>query len=273
MSNLKWGFVAAAIALVISALLGIIFDVRPFYIFLRALIFSAVFFGIGFSIHMVINNFMPELLSLEEEPVIHENNQSGTRVDITLGNSGEYAVPEMYKDDDPDKLGNIEELISGAFKPRASPEFPSGQYKKSSFAELESIDGKSENDYNEGGVNWNALEPENLEFLSTRPSASAPPEKQVFTPSFGDNSDLGGLADLDAMATAFSGVGEPRPTAAPAPSPGPAMAEPIDDHLFDETAPIAKPASRSANKSQQLEGNFNPKELAQGIRTALAKEK
>jgi len=268
-SGFKWGYIAAIAALVISVLLGIIFGVRPFYIFLRALIFAAVFFGIGFGTRLIINAFMPELLSLEEEPVIHEKNQPGSRVNITLDSTGEYAVPEMYKDSDSNELGNIEDLVSGAFKPRVVAEPPSR--KKSPFEELESIDGKKENDYNDTGDSWTAFEPDSLDVFTTRPSANAPPAKQAFSPSFGNDVGLGGLPDLDAMATAFSGGGESRFSSAPAAGSGVSMLEPVDEQLFE--GPAATRHVPKAGKSQQLEGNFNPKELAQGIRAALNKDK
>lgn len=272
MSGLRWGVIAASAALIISLALGIISGVRPLYIIIRALIFMAVFFGIGFGIRMVINSFFPELLLLEEEPVIHENNpQPGARVNITLGNTGEYAVPEMYSDSrNPAELGNIEDLISGAFKPRSKAESPPDQFRK---AQAAGIDGTRENDYNVQVAGQDAFGSENFEFPSARPSVSAPPEKPVFTPSLGnETADLGGLPDLDSMVTAFSAGGEPGGAVSQAPSAS--LMEPIDEQLFEESALAdSKPISRAGNKPQQLEGDFDPKDLAQGIRTVLSKEK
>lgn len=270
MSNLRWGVIAASAALILCVALGIISDVRPFYIFLRALIFTVIFFGIGFGIRMVIHSYFPELLYLEEEPVIHENSQPGERVNITVG-STEYAVPEMYKEsDDPEYLGNIEELVSGVFKPRAVAESSPDQFMKP--AAREGIDVKREKDYNMEGNSQDAFSMD-FEFPSAKPPKSAPPVKQAFTPSFGEDG-LGGLPDLDAMATAFSG--ESRGMAAPVQPANDGFMEPveIDAQLFDDTAPVSERAvSKTGNKPQQLEGDFDPKDLAQGIRTILTKEK
>jgi len=273
MSNLRWGIIAACAALVVSVAAGIISEVRLLYIILRAAIFAVVFFGIGFGIRMVISSFMPELLYLEEEPVIHDSNpQAGSRINITVGSTGEYAVPEMYKDSgDHNELGNIEDLISGAFRPRASDESPPVQPRKAPLG----IDGNTDNDYNMQDSAQDMFGSDNFEFPSVRPSSAAAPEKPVFTPTFGDDlAGLGGLPDLDAMAMAFSSGGElPRAPAAQAMPAGDSLSvmEPIDEQLFD-AAPIVKPVSKSG-KSQQLDGDFNPKELAQGIRTVLSKDK
>jgi len=266
MSNLRWGIIAAVAALVISVALGIIYEVRLLFIILRAVIFVIVFFGIGFGIRMVITSFMPELLYLEEEPVIHDSGQqAGRRVNITVGNAGEYAVPETNGDDNPNELGNIEDLISGAFRPKTSVDSSTG------------IDGNRDNDYNMQGSGQDMFGSDSFEMPSAKTSGAPVPQKSVFTPSFGDDmSGLGGLPDLDAMAMAFSSGGEvSRAPAAQAQS-GDSFSmlemESVDSQLFEDASPIAKPVSKSG-KSQQLDGDFNPKELALGIRTVLSKDK
>lgn len=280
--NLRWGIIAAFSALVISVSLGIISDVRPLHIFLRALIFTVVFFGVGFGARMVITSFIPELLYLEEEPVIRENNQqSGSRINISVGNE-EYAVPEMYKaPGEPHELGNIEDLISGAFKPRVVAESPADQFPKAP-ASWESVDVNRENDYNMQGGDQDGFDADMFEIQPEKPSKKAPPEKPVFTASFGDDmSGLGGLPDLDAMATAFSAGGgdvkAPPVQAAPAMDMDSGFMDPMDSQLFggDAMAESLKTDSsnKTGNKNQQLEGDFSPKELSMGIRTVLSKDK
>jgi len=271
-SNFRWGLVAACIALIISVALGIISGVRPLYVFLRALVFTVAFFGVGFGLRMIIHSYIPELLTLEEEPVIHENNNSSQRVNITLGDASEYAVPEMYENSgDSNEIGNIEDLISGAFKPRAVVESHADPFSRNPFAG-DGIDGRGENDYNmQGGQG--AFGSDSFEFQSPRPSSSAPPVKPAFTPSFGDDASLGGLPDLDSMATAFSGGGETRGGSAQLTAANAGFMEPVDAQLFEEVPVSARSVSKTGNKPQQLDGDFNPKEIAMGIRTVLSKEK
>jgi hypothetical protein len=125
----------------------------------------------------------------------------------------------------------------------------------------------------------------------TKPKTEAP---VVFSPSFGDDSGgLGGLPDLDAMSAAFSSGApsdEPRQAAASWQADVPAFdlgggSSPLDlgDSLGDsalempqefqpqETGDLEK-VRTTGNKPQPLEGDFNPQQLAQGIRTVLSKE-
>jgi hypothetical protein len=172
----------------------------------------------------------------------------------------------MYNDSDPKELGNIEDLISGAFKPSAVAESLAGG----------GIDGKRENDYNMEGMGQDAPNLDSFDFQpAPPPPRSAAPAQQAFTPSFGD--DVGVLPDLDAMAGAFSGGGESHIAVAQTQMANAGMMDPIDAQLFDDEpeapASAAKPVSRAGNKPQEMKGDFNPKELAMGIRTVLSKEK
>ena len=195
MIRFKWGLILGAAALVLSLFLGLISDVQPFFIFLRTLIFTVVFFGLGIGLSILVGIFFPELLLKDEEPSANEE-QPGSRVNITLGNTGEYAVPEMYKSPGgSQELGNIEELISGVFKRSAKGE------SFSAVAGSEGIDRKREDVYNSSG---NAFKQNDFEFMEV-PSYASSPVKSAFTPMFGDDSaGLGGLPDLDSMAMAFS---------------------------------------------------------------------
>ena len=270
MANIKWGLIAAIFALVISVILGIFSDVRISYIFLRALIFTVIFFGIGFSLRIMINNFFPEMLLSEDESESQEEQQAGSRINITLDSMGEYAVPELFKSHEgSDELGNIEDLISGSF----------GSYNKSYKA---GIDRNREAGYNNFEVLQSMPEGEDLSsgisaFSSNNFSGSrnesdsekAPVEQKIsfqsFTPSLGDESGLGGLPDLDMMAMAFSA------------SSGTPQAE-----GFTPTMPVTSAAFEdepdqshfsSGNKPQPLKGDFDAKGLAEGIRTVLSKDR
>jgi hypothetical protein len=245
-SNLKWGFILGSAALVISVSLGIISGVNPLYIFLRALLFTAVFFGMGVGLRVLVDNMFPELLLVNEDPSQMNFEQPGSRVDITIGNARDYAVPEMYKNPDgSQEMGNIEDLLSGAFKPR-----PTESSRQSG------IDRSQENDYNiQGSSQISAFDSQGSEH-----SQEALFQRPSFTPSLGDDSEgLGGLPDLDSMAGAFSSGGFALETAAPAQAQSLEAEEPEKKY-------------NKGNKPQPLEGDFNPQELAQGIRTVLSRD-
>jgi hypothetical protein len=264
-AGIKWGIVLGIIAAVISIVLGVIFGVRINYIVKNAVIFLIVFFALGAGARIIINHFFPEILYISDEsdPKISFE-QPGSQVNITLGGTGEYAVPEMYRESrDSQELGNIEDLISGNFRTRASYEPNMPEAAPAALGRgLEGIDLKMEDDYNIGGDSFGSGSQEYTSFQEPEPSNSKPAasEKPAFTPVFGgDSDDLGALPDLGSMATAFStGFDEMEATAMP--------------HLADETD-SSKTQYNKGNKPQPLEGDFDPQELAQGIRTVLNKDK
>jgi len=282
--NIRWGLVFAAIALVISVFLGIISGVTLPYILLRSLVLTLIFFGMGYGIRVLVDSFFPELLFDDNESSAEITfDRPGSRVNITLGGGGgEYAVPEKTAgSDDMQDLGNIEDLISGAFRP-----------KTESRAEVQqqAIDRSQEEDYNSPGADLfdddqggkfpsfepSAFGPSGFEPSGFEPSGfessggeaetkSAPVSGPAFTPSFGDDSGdgLGGLPDLDSMATAFSGSFDVEDS-----SPAPGQAPPPQSFEEGDSGQYNK-----GNKPQPLKGDFNPKELAEGIRTVLIKDK
>jgi len=278
MNNFKWGITAAIAAVVVSIGLGFISGVGISHIFLRALIFGLVFFGFGFGLRFMINSFFPEILFMDDGSSAQVDfDQPGSRVNITLDNTGEYAVPELYKTPgDPDELGNIEDLISGIFKPRSD----SGGQRPSS-----GIDRNREESYNIGSADQNFSDQEDMVFPDMggfdepkaekpnveKPEAEKPGfEKPIFTPSFGDDAGVGGLPDLETFAMAFSGGGDFRPPQ-PQASAGGFGGGTVPD-APEEFEPT-QPSRYVASKPTPLSGDFNPKDLAKGISTVLAKDK
>jgi hypothetical protein len=261
MINFKWGFFAAVIAFFFSFGIGLIFKVGFSHIILRAVIFAVVFFGVGFGLRFTINNFFPEILTVNDgyESAETHKQQTGQHINITLDTTGEYAVPELFKKTGvSDEIGNIDDLVSGFFKPRR-----------------EGVDRFNEESYNQNNDEYSGKESysempvtDELVFTKFEKPQSAKPVviRQDFNPSFGDSSNgLGGLPDLDTMAMAFSSVGEHSSDVF---SMGDFGGDIFESGMTEDNSP-----RHLGNKPQPLKGDFNPKELAQGIRTVLSKEK
>jgi hypothetical protein len=263
--NYKWGFIPAIFAMLISVMLGSISGAGFSHIFLRALVFAAVFFGLGLGMWFVVNAYFPEILVTETDT--NDTIEKGSRVNITIDNTGEYAVPELYKASGaPDELGNIEDLISGTF-----------------HVESESVDRNQEERYNNKGVGSD-LDAGNIDFgdlfqdQGTGDLDKPVGGKPVFTPSFvGDAGDLGGLPDLDAMSMAFSSMGEFPEDSSPVSggSKGASSGLGANTSFLNDIEEADSTSSRynTGNKPQPLKGDFNPEELAKGIRTVLNKDK
>jgi len=256
--NFKWGIMPAIFALIISVLLGAASGAGVSHIILRGLAFSMVFFGLGIGMWFLVNSYFPEILADDGDSAQEDAyEKTGTRVNITVDNTGEYAVPELYRTTgSPDELGNIEDLISGAFKVRS-----------------ESVDRNQEESYNDNGVQGDP-DPENIDFqdMFQDPAGSDKSfeDKPVFTPSFVDDSGgLGGLPDLDAMAVAFSSFGDSGGGSSPVvSSKGASSGFGGASNDIEETSQYNK-----GNKPQPMKGDFDPQEIAQGIRTMLSKDK
>jgi len=273
--NFRWGIFSAGAAFLISTVLGIIFGVGFLYIIIRGLVFAFIFFGFGFALKFLVNSFFPEFLSIGTEEAGNQNpleQPPPSRENAIIDTMGEYAVPELYKTPgESSELGNIEDLVSGAFQPLP-----------------ESIDRNEEEGYNEDNIHsasdmrfdssetnsqenvkyndaFQDLFPDSAAYSEPAPDVPKNEKPAVFTPSFGDDSDgLGGLPDLDSMAMAFGG--------------GADLSSDFGGSSYSgmgETAAadIESPINNTGNKSQPIKGDFSPKELANGIRTVLSKEK
>jgi hypothetical protein len=174
--NLKWSAFAGGFGFVISLLVGLISGAGFPLALIRAGIFGAVFFVLAGLVWVVINNFIPELLysgTGDEDSGL----KPGSRVDISVGDGQETALPEMYRGSGEDEVDNISDLING----KTAPPNNTG------------MDQNREDSYTKNsGVELQAESPA----VSTGTSA-------------GDEYDLGGaLPDLDSMSEAFVRGGE-----------------------------------------------------------------
>ena len=273
----RWGIFSAVFAALVSVALGMLFGVRLFDIILRVFIFGIVFFGLGFGLRFVIGSFLPELLLSDEESAQQDSyDQSGSQVDITIDGTGEYAVPELFKtSDDPEEMGNIEDLISGVFRPKDDNQ---------GFAPVVSasgVDGNFETGYNSTGFFQESDGFNDMSVFEKTDREDQAEDTPVFTPSFGDDSDsgLGGLPDLDMMARAFSssfgGSPAPAPSQVSASEPAQAASSSIPMMAPAQPEETFEPerVRMSGNKAETLDGDFDPKSLAEGIRTVLSKDK
>jgi hypothetical protein len=278
-NNFKWGLSAAIFALFISILLGLIAGVSAVHVFLRALVFSVVFFGIGFGLRFIINSIFPELLYINNEEITPSENSEEGHISIAMDSMGEYAVPELFNQGDAPELGNIDDLISGVFKPgggvkRASQE--TNQKIDFSISD-EGIDQNKETGYNNSGaiedISFGGSEElnsggfnETSAFEKTA-AEKTPSFQPQFTPSIGDEDDsgLGGLPDLDMMAMAFSNFSGPSPSSVSSSPPSMGPIDPVEEAEPDR-------GQYKGNKPQPLKGDFDPQTLAEGIRTVLSKE-
>jgi hypothetical protein len=263
--NFKWGIIPGGGAFLISLILGGFSGVAFGYVLLRAGIFFAVFFGFGVGANILITTYLPELLSPDSfggnEPQRSGSEaRPGSRINITLG--GPAALPELSQGSGgSDEVGDIADLMSAAASPAPAPQgmdqTPQDGYTNGGGGAPPLADfsqdtlGFADKSGSGGGVSSGGAPGGSTDAFQPAPAYSGP----VFTASV-DEGDLGALPDLDAMAGAFLTNADEESSAEPV----------IEQSLM----PAGKPAR---GKSQSLDGDFNPKELAAGIRTVLEKEK
>ena len=239
--NIKWGIYTSAAAFILAFLISIIIGQASFAIaILRALCFAALFFALGTGAWALINNFMPELLFPEggdaTANIFGEGSQSsdyGSRVNITLGDGADIALPDD-NEADPDNVGNIADLVSGAVDPAAEAKKQKG------------LDEISENSYTDSAG-------DTMSSLNDFAEPSSANEGGGFAMNFDSFAMGGNSAGLEPFGDSFS---------LPPDSGGTAKEE--------EFVPERKV---TGNKPMALEGDFNPKDIAAGIRTVLEDEK
>jgi hypothetical protein len=175
--NLKLSALAGGGGFIVSLLVGILSGGGFPIVLIRAFIIGAVFFVLAALIWLLINNFIPELLYTGTGDS-DSGEIPGSRIDISVGDGQETALPEMFSISGGDEVGNITDLFAARPAPANSP----------------GMDQKREDGYtNTSGADFQS-EP-------LRPSAAGLPAGR----------DLGSgevLPDLDAMAEDFMSTGE-----------------------------------------------------------------
>ncbi|MDR2476744.1 MAG: hypothetical protein LBD18_03035 [Treponema sp.] len=252
MFNIRWGVLAGVAALVLSLALGIISSAGFSHAIIRALVFGAVFFTFGAGSWFLINTFLPELLALDEVDSGLEPSDDpfsapspGSRVNITLGDTSGAALPESNRGlPDPSDVGNIADLISGAVDPAA------GAKTVRDGGAGQGMDQKAEDGYtynrekNSSGGDGVA---------DTSDSSVFSMDFGGFVPSGDSGVEESAAPDLESVTGTFS----------------------VDlEDIPSKPAEMFEPERRSAgSKPQKFDGDFDPKEIAAGIRTVLQKDK
>jgi len=269
MFNVKWGAFPAGAAFFLAFFISLLFARAGLPMaLLRGVIFAALFFGIGCGAWILINRYVPELFSFAPEkdenggvfpgfsadaPSGGQPEQTGeptigANVNITLdaalpGNS--YGI---------EGIGNIADLVS-----RETESDP----KLASELELEPmLAAEGSGDIDQMPANSYTSESGGGAFASDDSQASRSSAAEAG--GLGNfSSFLDGLASKNAMGDSDDSMSDLFQTLS------------SDGRSAGSNSEEAFQPERKAadNQSAEFKGDFSPKEIAMGIRTALAKEK
>jgi hypothetical protein len=251
MFDFKIGGIAAGAAFIISFLISLVSGALMPVLIIRPLVFAALFFGIVWAVYFIIGRFLPELLDGSAGGGM-DFAMPGSRIDISEGDGlgpdmpesggihgtvpgdmpGSIVIPDNYALPDDSDEGLGD--ISNLVKTGGGKAEPARKTSENPVEAL-GLDQGSQNEYTEEGL------PDTFS-VSGDDSAVAGAQPVDFLP------------DLESLAGAFM------------PSPG----ETGDDTIEYSTAAPAKPSASA--KGRSLNGDFNPKDMAAGIRTILNKE-
>jgi hypothetical protein len=234
MFDVKISAIVAGIAFIVSFLLGLLSGASPPALIVRPLIFAVLFFLIAAAVYILVSHFLPELLDegLAESLSMDDGLNPGSRIDITENEPAGLPAYVAQADDSEDNLGDISDFLRQTRAAR-NPE-----------AGSPGLDQQGEDGYTRNGT----VAPGNHDDGGF--TGSAIPKT---APNPAVSMDV--LPDLDSMARAFlpdSGEDE------------------TDTEFSISDDSLKRPAGGS--RGRKMEGDFNPKELAAGIRTILKKE-
>ena len=276
--DLKLGGIAAAAAFILSFLIGLISQSTMPLLIIRPFIFALIFFVLFIAAKFLLSQFMPELFDGDSgsNPAlfpgsvvnIMEGDNPGLTdeysSDTSLGEPGDGlswqapndAASAARPDDSDISLGDISALSEVAERKKAvKTETSTGvlsgmdQTMDNGYTGLGDLDKISQSTSPMGfdaGV-FGSME------APAKPVKKAKAAKSGSPVLFSDSDDS--LPDLDSMAGVFAKAS-------------------TDEE--SETASYTEPSSgkrKSANKEQALDGDFTPKDMAEGIRTVLKKDK
>jgi len=269
--DIRLSGIFALVAFILSLLIGLVSGSTMPMLIIRPLIFAVIFFVLSALIKVLVGQFLPELLEASAD---EDDLSPGSRVNIledddlsyspsavtdgfvsgAIGGSSSGAKP----DDSEDNLGDISELSAGRsfFSP------PSGENNQAGES-ISGIDQNAKERYTDSGGANDSVVPDFSKMFSAGSSFEAPSGGQARAASTGAgarteaayNSDEA-LPDLDSMAEAFMSDSSNEEQAA-----------------SEYSAPSSSRRPASSNKAPKWTEDFNPKEIAMGLRTALSKDK
>jgi hypothetical protein len=237
MFNVNWGLISGGAALVLAFVTSLLLGHTTLLIaLLRAGIFAAVFFGLGTGISALVNIFIPELLP---------SGAKANAADNVFSAGGAGSRINITLDDD-----------------TANAALPDSGGAASNTDEVGSF-----NDLISG-----AIQSQSARDIDQNPPTgyTVNDNKGEFAPAF-DDGKIGDLGDFSMDFGAFVSDGD-----------GMASTESDLDSfsLFPETDGFGVTEESSlperkvsGNKPTEFKGDFNPKEIAAGIRTVLEKDK
>jgi hypothetical protein len=238
MFDVKISSIAAGLAFIVSFLLGMVSGASFPVLIIRPLIFAVLFFIITAIVYFLVSHFLPELLEEGGTEAVNPNDilTPGSRINIA---EEEPVVPAAYAapaDESEDNLGDISDLLG------------KGRTERPAKTDFSGLDQRGEDGYTKS----EAVPVDAYNDSGSAGSKSAV-TKPVVASGAEESADI--LPDLDSMARAFlpdSGEDEP--------------------DMTEYSTSGASPKRPAAGGRGKMEGDFNPKELAAGIRTILKKE-
>ncbi|MDR1618623.1 MAG: hypothetical protein LBS06_06205 [Treponema sp.] len=239
MFNLKWSGTAAGFGVTLSFFVSIVTGAGIFRALFRALVFGVVFFVLAAGIRFLVDRFLPDLLSGEEDGAALAG-VPGARVDISVGDGEEEsALPSALPDDSQlnEEPGNIADLLSRNIVSRAP----------AAFGPMRGMDQKEEDGYT--GSREQEFQPK-----TPNGAAGIGSGEKIVPPVSGDLRPAEVLPDLGSMAEVFRPGGEPESVSGGRSS-------------FDGPG-----GGSGRGKGQNMAGDFNPKDLASAIQTILSKD-
>jgi len=280
--DLRFSGIFALTAFLLSFLIGLVSRANMPILILRPLIFAVIFFALAAFTKILIGKFLPELL---EDNMEEDVFSPGSRINILEGDSpadsstmaegfisgalGGQASSGAKPDDSEDGLGDISELSRRSyFSPSVGEKVPAGE-------SISGIDQNAKERYTDDVGLGGAPVPDFSNMFSPDPSFAAPAGGQAKASGTGGGMGPGTVAsvgpktesafssddtlpDLDSMAEAFMSDSSNEEQGATA----------------EYSAPSSprRPAS-SSKKAPEWTQDFNAKDIAMGIRTALSKDK
>ena len=256
MLNIKWGGIAAGAAFVLALVLSLLLGQTSLPIaLLRAVVFAALFFGLGTVAWLLISTFIPDLLSPIGTGDIASNlfstESAGSRVNITVDDEHSAALPTALPEQNYGVPGSDHvDDFNNLFSPKDIDQTPATGYTTEGGETEDFLPATEEfsSAFNETGPN----DGEDTGAFSMDFSAFVPNDL-----GDGETSEAGGTGETDESDSdldAFS-----------------FFPDTTGSGLFEEPAVPERKVSR--NKSQKLEGDFDAREIAAGLRTVLEKDK